>query len=312
MSIPLAASHRVRENLLRITAYSTRSGLTSALMIAIGLAVLWWLIVFLLIKPTNTIPVWADQSSDFTQVPHHLSHPYSVPRFVYVPWTGIFLIPFGWFSLSLAVLLQLILYFVSLTLVVFRYGGNTRVVVMALTSFIALDNAIELNIEWITCLGLLVPAIFSGPFLLTKPQVALGVWMSYSPPKLIMAGMVALMVIALSFIAWPGWPDGMMQALERYTLTDEYIGQFNLAPFDLLPMPLSILIGLAIAWRAIKRRDPVFSILAWFFFVPYIPFYSLLFYLAILGIRLPKLAWIIHISMWVIYGGVILLVLMFR
>lgn len=305
----IAPRNRLYENVVRIVAHSTRSGLASAVCIAVGMAVFWWLIVVLIIKPSGVVPVWFDQAQDFTQVSHHLSDPYDVPRFVYVPWTAVFLIPFGAFSLSLAVLLQLMLYFVSLTFVIFRYGGNTRIVIMALTSFIALDNAIELNIEWITCLGLLVPAAFSGPFLLTKPQVALGVWMSYSPRKLITAGMVMVMVLLVSFIIWPAWPDGMRQAVERYTLTEEYISNFNMAPLDLLPMPFSPLIGVAIAWHAIRRRDPVLSILAWFFFVPYIPVYTLLFYLAILAIRLPKLAWIIQITMWVIYGGAILLVL---
>jgi hypothetical protein len=301
-----------KETIWRILAHSSRSGLMAALSLAVGMAVFWWLVVVLVIKPAEVLPVWGDQKTGFTQVPHHLADPYEVSRFSNAPWTAIFLIPFGEFSLSLAVLLQLIVYFVSLTLLIFRYGGNIRTVILALTSFIALDNAIELNIEWIICIGLLVPAALSGPFLLTKPQLALGVWMSYSRRQLIGALSVTAILLVLSGLIWPNWPAKMQESIQQNILTDEYIGQFNLAPLSLMPIPLSLTIGGLLAWRGIRRRDPIFSILAWFFFVPYIPFYSLLFYLALLGIRFPKLAWIIHVCMWVIYGGIILIVLLFR
>jgi hypothetical protein len=284
----------------------------AALIFAVGMAVFWWLVVVLVIRPAEVVPVWIDQTKVFTQVQHHLANPYEVQRFANVPWTPIFLLPFGGFSLSLAVLFQLIVYFVSLTLLIFRYGGNTRTVILTLTSFIALDNAIELNIEWITCIGLLVPAVLSGPFLLTKPQLALGVWLSFSRRQLIGALFVTAIVLVISGFIWPSWPEGMQQSVEKYILTDRYIGQFNLAPLSLMPIALSLMIGAALAWRGIKRRDPILSILAWIFFVPYIPFYSLLFYLAILGIRFVRLAWIIYLSMWIIYGGVILVVVLFR
>lgn len=43
------------------------------------------------------------------------------------------------------------------------------------------------------------------------------------------------------------------------------------------------------------------------FFVPYIPIYTVLVYMALVAVRLPLLALIIHIVTWVIYGGALVL-----
>ena len=84
-----------------------------------------------------------------------------------------------------------------------------------------------------------------------------------------------------------------------------------MAPLALLPAPVGVLIsfgiGIALAWIAFRRRDPVLSILAWLFFVPYIKIYSLLLPLALLAVRWPRFALLVSAVMWIVYGGAIVL-----
>jgi hypothetical protein len=148
--------------------------------------------------------------------------------------------------------------------------------------------------------------------LLTKPQVALGVWFSYRRQALVRAVLVVLMTLIVSFVVWEAWPTKMWDNLERYTLIDVNVGHLNLAPSALLPRPVSWLIGGLLAWRAHRRHDPVLALLAWLFLTPLLHLYGSLLFFALVAIRLPLLAWIIHLSMWAIYGGAILFVLLFR
>ena len=94
------------------------------------------------------------------------------------PWTAALLAPFGLLPLELSALLQIGLYFAILTGVIYKFGGSFKTVLIVFTSFMALDSAIELNVEWLVALGLLVPAALSGPLLLVKPQIALGYGLS--------------------------------------------------------------------------------------------------------------------------------------
>jgi len=271
----------------------------TALVLSQILAVGWWLLTLSLRSSIISDSIWYDQSITFTQVPLHLANPYVI-YFVNPPWTALFLIPFAWLPLPLAVLIQLCLYFAILAAVAYKYGGNTTVVLLALTSFIAFDSALELNIDWLTCLGLIVPAAFSGPFLLVKPQNALGVWLSFKRHDLVRAIIVSLIVLILSFIIWGNW----LLPLATYA-ANQMQRSYNMAPLALMPVPVSLAIGLGLGWYAFKRRDPVWSILAWLFFVPYIKIYSLLLPFTVFAVRQRKVALIITIVMWIIYGGLI-------
>jgi hypothetical protein len=161
-----------------------------------------------------------------------------------------------------------------------------------------------LNIDWLACLGLLVPAAWSGPFLLIKPQVALGVWISFKRRDLVRAIIVSLLTLLASLVIWGDW----ITRLPGYASSQLHWGS-NMAPLALLPapvaVPISLGVGIALVWIAFRRRDPVLSILAWLFFVPYIKFYSLLLPLALLAVRWPRLALLISAVMWIVYGGVI-------
>jgi hypothetical protein len=273
-----------------------------ALLISQALALGWWLVAVWL-RGQNLVPVWYDQQVTFTQVPLRLANPYEI-YFVNPPWTAVLLVPFGLMPLPVSVLVQLCLYFAILTAVIFRYKGGIWIVLLALTSFIAFDSALELNVDWLACLGLLVPPTWSGPFLLVKPQTALGVWLSFKRRDVVRAVMVTLLLLIVSLIIWGDW----LTPLLHYMLS-QMQREFNMAPMALLPppigVPISLGIGIGLAWIAFRRRDPVLSILAWLFFVPYIKIYSLLLPLALLAIRLPRFALLLSAVMWIVYGGVI-------
>jgi hypothetical protein len=271
-----------------------------SLMLSQGLAIIWWA-VSLWFQSLNLIPVWHDQRSTFTQLSAHLGDPYLVSGFVNPPWTGILLAPFGWLPLPLATLVQLCLYFAILTGVIFKFGGNRQTMLIALTSFVALDAALELNIDWLVCLGLLVPPAFSGPFLLIKPQNALGYWLSFKRRELVHTLLVVLVLLVISLLLWGFWPLQMLEAIRTNTLGRSY----NLAPLALLPWPIAVAIGLSLSWVAFRRHDPVLSILAWLFFIPYITLYALLLPLALFAIRYPRVALLISVVAWLVYGGVL-------
>jgi hypothetical protein len=282
--------------------------LRRALVISQGFAVLWW-IATLVLRATNTIPVWYDQITKFTQAVPGFADPFTIRNFINAPWLVLFIWPFSLIPLELAILIQVGLTFGILTLVIFKYGGTTGTVVLALSSFIALLATIELNIEWLVFIGLLVPPMWSGIFLLIKPQTALGVWISYSRRNLIRAVIVSVVVVIASFVIWgPDWP---LRAWEQIRVIS--LGQsFNMAPMALVPWPIAIAAGLLLAWLAFKRRDPILSILAWMFFVPYMAPVSLLLPFALFSIRHPKLGILLSVLFWIIYGGVIMLGLLIR
>ncbi len=269
------------------------------------LAITWWLIAYW-VRSLSLIPVWYDQSKIYIHGAHHLGNPYQLPRFVNPPWTVLFFAPFDPLPLALAVLVQICLYFGLITGVVFKYGGNVRVVLLVLTSFIAFDAILELNIDWIVALGLLVPTVYSGPFLLAKPQSALGVVISYRWSEFVYFVMFSLVTIILAFIFWGAWPIDMWGAIER-NRQGLYDATHNMAPSALLPVPLAYTLGLALGYLGFRQRDPILSIFAWMCFVPYLANYSLLLPFALLAIRWPLTAMIISAAMWIIYGGIILL-----
>src|SRR5260370_32082356 len=115
----------------------------------------------------------------FTQVGFELADPYEVKGFVNPPWTALLLAPFGFLPLSIATLAQLCIYFVLLTAVIFKFGGNTKTVLLTLTSIITLFAALELNLDWLVCIWLLIPPVLRGPFLLILQQEALGYCISF-------------------------------------------------------------------------------------------------------------------------------------
>jgi hypothetical protein len=275
--------------------------LRRALVLSQVLAVVWWAVAFYFYY-RGQIPVWFDQTTPFTRVGAALGDPYELTRFANPPWTALALIPFTGMAVPAAALIQIALLFGMLTLVIHKFGGNWRTVLLTLTAYWALDNALQINIEWLVCLGLLLPPAWGAPFVLMKPQVVAGVWLSFSRRDLIRVGIVSAALIGPSIVVWGNWPQRLYANAQSAILGQS----FNIAPLALLPWPLVILPGIALAWIAWQRRDPILSVLASLFFVPYIAFYSLIVHFALLAIRLPRWALLISVVVWIAYGRIVL------
>ncbi|MCC7209941.1 MAG: hypothetical protein IT323_21745 [Anaerolineae bacterium] len=272
------------------------------LIAALALAVVWWLAAVIIDQVGGITIVWNDQRATFRQLPFHLSAPYALPAFRNPPWAALAQVPFVWIPLPLSMLVQMILYFGVLALIVYRFGGGLGAVLVGLSSFFALLASVEFNVEWLASLGLLLPAALSGPFLLIKPQIALGAYLGYSPRQLVRAAVGAALVGVVSLLIWDWWPPLMLGNPEA-TVAQRH----NMAPVALLGWYIALPIAAGLAWFAIRRRDPVLGIFAGLFVVPYIAPYSLLLAFTLLAVRRRRLAALISAVMWVIYGGALVL-----
>jgi hypothetical protein len=284
-----------------------------ALLLAEIMAIVWWLVA-IVAQNSNKVTIWFDQSRTFTQMFFNLRDPYVVPGFVNPPWTAIILSPFSLLPLPIATLIQTCLYFGLLTAVIFKFTGGRIIMLrrirldafwitaIVLTSFIALDATLELNLEWIVCIGLLLPEAYTGPFLLVKPQDVLGILVSYKWRDLIRNGIVTLIVILAAFAIWGNWPLRYADALNRAS----YAKPYNIAPSAQIGWIPSVAIGVIAMGYAFRKRDPVLCALAWQCFVPYMTLYALLLPFALAVTRFPRYLLLISIAMWVIYGYVIL------
>jgi hypothetical protein len=228
------------------------------------------------------------------------------------PWAVLFLLPLQPLSLELGVLLQLIFYFVILVGLIYKFGGKTPfwTLLIVVTSPLALDNAVELNIDWLVGLGLLVPPAFSAPLLLIKPQNALGYLLSFKWKDAVRWLIGLLLTILLSFALWGNW----LEAWLRQTDSKLVVQAVNMAPMHWLGVVPSILMGLGLLVAACRlplpdaashakksswhRPDALLSILAGMCFVPYLAGYSLLLALTLIAIRYPRLALLISVAMW--------------
>ncbi|MFO7320495.1 MAG: hypothetical protein DIU68_002085 [Chloroflexota bacterium] len=292
VSTALAAIHRPRLHLTRVQ--------QQALLLALLMAVLWWLVA-LWIRSTGKAHVWYDQEHVFLPSARNLADPFQVAGFINPPWAAVALLPFAALPLPLAVLTQLFLLFATVALTTLRFGGSLRSVVIALVSYMAFDNALEVNIDWLSYLGLLVPVAWSGPLLFSKPQNALGYYAGFRWQIWGKAAAISIIWFLLSLLLWGWWPERMLHAIQT-----NLVGQStNLAPLILLPAPVSIAIGLVLAAQAYRRRDPLLGIFAWLFFVPYLKFYSLLLHLALASARWPRMALLISGVMWIVYGSLV-------
>ncbi len=288
---------------IRLPAYTARPGFRRSVAIAVALALVWWLAALAFGAWTGVEP-WSDQRRTFTQAVHHLADPY-VLVWPYVPWTALPLIPLGLLPAPLAVLLQMVLYFGLLAALIYRFDGGLAAVLIVLTSAIAFDTALEINLEWIVVIGLLVPPVWSGPLLLVKPQAALGAWLGFAPREWLRGGLVVLAVAAVALVIWPGWVGGMVADIQENTLGD-WGARINIAFSNLMPRPLSWAIGVALAILALRRRDPVIGVFAWQFVVPYATLYGIMPAFALFTARWPRLALVISLTLWALYSSVLI------
>ena len=268
------------------------------LLIALVMAVILWGIAFQ-IRAHNLVLTWDDQVSSFTSALTFLSRPFDAAGFYNAPWTMFFLIPFDLIPLELATLIHILLYCLLLALVIHKFGGGQWALLLTLTSVIAVDMAIEVNIDWLIYIGLLVPPAWSAPFLMIKPQAAWGYVFSFRRDEFIRAALVGAVVLALSFMIWGNW----LLDWQAATVRDDINPMANVAPLNFLPAWAVIPFGLGVGFYAFRKRDPLLCTLAGSCFVPYITINSTVLVFALMATRWPRLMFFLSIVMWVILGS---------
>jgi hypothetical protein len=269
-------------------------------VLAVGFAFTWWGIGDILYHIPNEnlgIYIWGDQVWTFTKADAYLLNPYDIPGFINPPWVVALLAPIASLPLRWAVLVQLLIYFIALAVIVYRFGGGRLELCLILASPFALDNAIEPNIDWLVTIGLLVPRAYSAPFLLAKPQNAVGYLLSFSWQDIVRWVLVVLLLILMSFAIWGDWLTAWLRSAELYPVADGV----NLAPASVLGWWASLLIGGALAWWSFKRRDALLAILAGSFFVPYLATYSFLLHFALILTRWKRAGRIIWLAFWIVF-----------
>ena len=264
-----------------------------AIFIGIVAAILWWVIALFLFQQSSVVRVWHDQLRVFRVVP--LDNPYSWSRFVNPVWVVPLVYPFRWLTLELSTLIQAIIYFVALALVIIKYGGDRRAIIITLFSYTSLDAVLQMNVDWMVIMGMLLPVWASGPFVFIKPQIGLGYYLGMTPRDWRRAAILILLVGLVSLLIWGWWLEPMLINIRDFILGQPY----NIAPMEYLGI-VSILIGILLGIMAFRRKDVPMGVLAGLFFTPYIAAYSLPLMLGMLAIRWQRLALIFTLSYWLV------------
>ncbi len=278
---------------LRERLCATPRELVTLMGIAIVFAVVWWLLALSQRNGTRFL-VWDDQTSTFLSALSYLRTPYESAGFFNPPWAMVFLIPFDPMPVELATLVQISLYFMLLAGVVYKFGGTKWSLLVALTSLLAVDTALEINIDWLVCIGLIVPATWSAPFLMVKPQAAFGYVFSFKRREFVRASIVGLVVILIAFVIWGNWPLELWNNMQLYQ-TNVLV---NLAPISILTLPVSLIIGVILGIYAFRKRDPSLCTVAGLFFVPYTAPNSVLIIFTLLACRWPRVVLLVSAVSW--------------
>jgi hypothetical protein len=269
--------------------------LRDMLLIALVLALLMWALAAAL-RADNRMLIWDDLRSTFADPLEYLDNPYDEAGYFAAPWGNIFLIPFDPLPLEASALSMIVIYFLLIAGVIYKFGGDRTALLIALTSVLAVDTALEINIDWLVCIGLLVPPMWSAPFLMIKPQTAFGYVLSFSRREFVRATIVALVVLLASFLIWGFWITDVITSIQIWD-TNVMV---NLAPMVILPRIVSIGGGIVLSIYAFRKRDPVLCTAAGLFFVPYIAPNSILIPFALLTARYKRFTLLISVVLWII------------
>lgn len=279
----------------------TRRQSARLFVMALCLAGGWWLFGLWLRATNAPLLVWDDQFSTF--IGTSIRQPYSVAGFLNLPWTTLLLAPLQVFRvtpypLELAVLTQWLIYAVALAELARRHGRWPLIgLVIALTSPLALDTAVEINLEWLVALGLLLPPALGAALMLTKPQVAIGWILGYDRRRLLQWVIGAAIVGLLSVLIWGDWWTDWQISAAAKTGAQSVV---NAAPAFFIGTLPAALIGVVLVFFAVRRHDVVLGLIAGLFFVPYVAAYSLLIPFTLLSARHPRACLIVSLIIWAV------------
>lgn len=300
--------------------YHISAALKQMLLLAVIITVIWWIVGLRL--PFFGDMKWADQQIQYLTGIEGLFNPYEAQGFFNTPWALLFLLPFNFVPFEIAILLQGLIYHMALTIIVFKFSPaklddkSQKIAALAilLSPFVA-DFAVEINNDWIPTLGLLVPPAWSAPFILAKPQNAIGYFFSFDWKTLVRAVLIGSVTMVLSFFIWGfDWVLRAYNSIQRDSLGIS----FNAAPmsiegFGVLP---SILVGsllivyvlyrvhIASKNRPISEREQrdlaLYAVVGGLFFVPYIAGYSLALMYALLCAKVPRIMLAATVLLWIV------------
>jgi hypothetical protein len=265
--------------------------------VAMVLGVLYWLGAYLIRDSNLGITVWSDQFSHFMAV--DITMPPNTIGFLPPPHTAILLYPLTLLPRYFAIFVQMLLLCAVLVAIIQHLPARNRWLtfwVVFLSPFM-LDNAIELNIEWLVAVSFLVPPAYSAIFVLTKPQIMLTYPLSFSWKNFVRFIMVSLLVVLGSFLLWGDWITPWL--LNREIKGDNQL-LINVAPLHIMGVVPAVVCGLALLAWAWYKRDMVWITVAGLFFVPYIAFYSLIIPFVLIATRRPWLSAVVSVCLWIL------------
>jgi hypothetical protein len=151
------------------------------------------------------------------------------------------------------------------TLVVIRYGGGSKSLIVALTSLPFATLLLYGNVEWVSMSAFLVPHSLALILIATKPQTgALAglVWFRQAPSKLRLF-LPLIAVVLVSLLVWPRWPEAAFANFagrEPPPLT---------LPSNASPWPWLIPVGIVLAIAAWREEDELLGVAATLCLTPY-------------------------------------------
>jgi len=217
--------------------------------------------------------------------------PYATPGFVNPPWVALVVAPLALVPERVAIALILAANVTALITLAQSRGAGLAGLVMLATSYPFMEMLQSGAIEFVPALGLLAGGELGAVLLLGKPQSGAGVLVrrGWTIPQVITLGVL----LALSFIAWPGWVGDMLTNAAAVPME-----RWNIAPW-----PWGIPAGLALI---VLGRGELSALVATVLLVPYIAPHSLVIAYAVLVSKRPRLGALVWVAGWVWVVGRVL------
>jgi hypothetical protein len=230
----------------------------------------------------DLLPVGVDWRDIYS--PLSFWQPFADADFYNPPWLLV-LIPHAWLPMRWGNALNALLNILVPCAVIIKLKGGWRAVALVFTSPFYFQLIATNNVDWVPLLAFLVPAQWSLPFLLCKPQAIGGAALLFVRRTRGLALLPALAVFGFAAILWPAWWTAL-----RVPPLDVVI---NVAPF-----PLLVPLGLYALYRAWQTDDETLAAAATPLLVPYVAPYALTATMTVLAARHPRLAAIVWVVMW--------------
>lgn len=219
--------------------------------------------------------------------------PYNVSGFVSPPWTLLPLIPLTILPDKLASAILVVSCPIIFGGIAYKLGAKLLLVITIAFSSPVIHCAFNVNIDWLSALGILMPPQLGLLFALTKPQVGIGIaaywfvesWNEGKIKKVMCVFGPVMLAYLLSFALYGFWP---LKTIEMANVW------WNTSLF-----PWSVPLGLGILFAAILKKQKTLSAASSPFLSPYLAMQSWSGLLVGL-IPYPRFAILVSALIWVI------------